>query len=1115
MADLTSTIAATIASDTGTNSAGTLTQNIFAAHDTTGATWNASNVFLASVSNKSCIAFKQDPANAFAAHATVIGPHTLKCASHVAPYIYKAYTDIVIDGADNTKITSVSRPFVATAAGVTGDEGHFLNITSGTGFTVHRVKIVSVAAGAATCSSAMGTVGSTGGTGSLTDPIYCYTEAGIVVPASIKNIDQIPGVDECVLTTNEILTDVGIARALPADWAQYVTNNSTPVYGIFLTQDEKTFVGYTTGSFLNLTLPTAFGFFSSSLDTYHAWFQQQRVGDSSSPFFFIINGLLVLNEQAQAAGSGPNDANYLSQIQAIMTARSGDTLTYIDLSAFSTVTNYPGLVPSPIPTPPIPNSGATVHIHFANNTEWLAYDASTLTAGNIYYEFATPGTYTIGNIVNSLFPDGSNLLIIPDTASATTGVITVPATTSARSFGDSTTVGLTSLYMKNVTFLSNATSNTPAKFVAGGTGTTVGKLSIIVLDDVTWDNTGGSALTLSANHGAVDFTANNGGTIIANNLRIFGGTCTLTASHYPLSVTVVSGIGNVALNQDTIYWPSSPQAMRLQITGGQTLGLSEQNIIGVGTGSAYGLHSYNGAGTIAVRVASGLRSGSVGLTGGTITGASVADSITGLSSTAMFSEVTPTIALSILSNASTFVTATTSPAATDINGQNRPQTMPWDSTSRVYAGCANANIVMPGLNATQNGSLTRSTLTWTAYPSANHYIGKVNETSVGTVTSGGTVAISASRNRYRVDVVDVNGITLAEGDIVIPPVTLTLSAGSGSFVISEAPSTVGTFLTPTTGTKMSHQSMSGSYYVSLDTGTGSSMVVSVTIDVEEGAAASHATVQGWSLTMVAVVEGLNPSHTASTPTLFRAALDAVIEIVGDRGSPCPDIDVPTYLEEFVPELLSADAVKVKITYKGYPLPTYEFDGCLTQVESNLDIHGNPILTQYTYPVDYPWDPRKAGFTVTQGGLVSKDVNETTLTVKFLIVPGVVSFYGVMDLPPGVFLRPGAVLSATDLMSLITYHYSGSINNAPYQLGVLLGDVHQWKVTRVSGVSNDGGQTYNASMTFQFRLATWDPLVVFVNPDDGKPPADLVAGTGYYQPQTQRAVTFPFFPTITN
>ncbi|MCG3177003.1 MAG: hypothetical protein MOGMAGMI_01967 [Candidatus Omnitrophica bacterium] len=74
----------------------------------------------------------------------------------------QAYTDLVIDAVDNTKITSAAeRAFIAD------DVGNIINITGGTGFTTGRFEITAVAAGVATVDRAIGTTGSTGGTGNL------------------------------------------------------------------------------------------------------------------------------------------------------------------------------------------------------------------------------------------------------------------------------------------------------------------------------------------------------------------------------------------------------------------------------------------------------------------------------------------------------------------------------------------------------------------------------------------------------------------------------------------------------------------------------------------------------------------------------------------------------------------------------------------------------------------------------------------------------------------------------------------------------------------------------------------------------------------------------------
>lgn len=83
-----------------------------------------------------------------------------------------AYDDLVIDAANNTKIHSAGdRAFVAN------DAGNWLNVMSGTGWTVQWARIVSVAAGVATMDRSMGTVGSTGGTGNLGGYLAVLTDA--------------------------------------------------------------------------------------------------------------------------------------------------------------------------------------------------------------------------------------------------------------------------------------------------------------------------------------------------------------------------------------------------------------------------------------------------------------------------------------------------------------------------------------------------------------------------------------------------------------------------------------------------------------------------------------------------------------------------------------------------------------------------------------------------------------------------------------------------------------------------------------------------------------------------------------------------------------------------
>ena len=87
------------------------------------------------------------------------------------------FTDLVI-GATTTQLTSVLNPF--TSAHV----GNVINITSGTGFTVQRLEILSVSGVTATCDKSAGTTASTGGHGKLGGSLATVSQAVTLAIAS-------------------------------------------------------------------------------------------------------------------------------------------------------------------------------------------------------------------------------------------------------------------------------------------------------------------------------------------------------------------------------------------------------------------------------------------------------------------------------------------------------------------------------------------------------------------------------------------------------------------------------------------------------------------------------------------------------------------------------------------------------------------------------------------------------------------------------------------------------------------------------------------------------------------------------------------------------------------
>lgn len=277
------------------------------------------------------------------------------------------------------------------------------------------------------------------------------------------------------------------------------------------------------------------------------------------------------------------------------------------------------------------------------------------------------------------------------------------------------------------------------------------------------------------------------------------------------------------------------------------------------------------------------------------------------------------------------------------------------------------------------------------------------------------------------------------------------------------------------------------------------------VDIIEGTVGSHHIIAGWALTRVAVVSGIDTN--ANAIALLSSACDAVIAVVGDRGSTMLVDGVQIYLEQFIPEAVDDKSVRIRIVYKGYPAAQYELDACLTQVESNLDAFGNPITVGYMYTDPsggssgaYFYDPKKVQWCKTngpmiQGGMLSRPVPEATFTVKWIVTAGTIA---------------GVSHTALEVMSWYAMMFEGKINDAPYTIGLLTGAKHCWMIPRVHGHSRDGGFTYEASMTFHYREAGWDPMVIYTDPETGKPPKDLVPGLGYKDVQMAVEASFPTF-----
>ncbi len=71
------------------------------------------------------------------------------------------------------------------------------------------------------------------------------------------------------------------------------------------------------------------------------------------------------------------------------------------------------------------------------------------------------------------------------------------------------------------------------------------------------------------------------------------------------------------------------------------------------------------------------------------------------------------------------------------------------------------------------------------------------------------------------------------------------------------------------------------------------------------------------------------------------------------------------------------------------------------------------------------------------------------------------------------------------------HFVGKVNSTS-----VFGDPPRfWMCTRIDGISDDGGQTYNVTYEFQRNRDTWDAVVVAIDPATGKPQVSPVPNPG--------------------
>lgn len=192
------------------------------------------------------------------------------------------------------------------------------------------------------------------------------------------------------------------------------------------------------------------------------------------------------------------------------------------------------------------------------------------------------------------------------------------------------------------------------------------------------------------------------------------------------------------------------------------------------------------------------------------------------------------------------------------------------------------------------------------------------------------------------------------------------------------------------------------------------------------------------------------------------------------------------LRRRIPRLVAPKTVDVDLVYEHFFNEGQSFDsppgGFLSgevrsnvnQVESNLDADGNTISVSHTYDSDHP---KYGGQTKEQGGTIQFFQPERNLAIQGL--------------------------KTTTHPWIMANRMVGAVNQTSWNGG----DARTWMCVRASTRPLSLTGRYYMFYEFQYNQDTWDPTVVFIDPDTGKPPLNLVEGEGYKRIERAPAVRF--------
>lgn len=243
------------------------------------------------------------------------------------------------------------------------------------------------------------------------------------------------------------------------------------------------------------------------------------------------------------------------------------------------------------------------------------------------------------------------------------------------------------------------------------------------------------------------------------------------------------------------------------------------------------------------------------------------------------------------------------------------------------------------------------------------------------------------------------------------------------------------------------------------------MAITVEFDLQSGHSAVR-TENGWEITRIALVKGLSGTADAR---LVNAVDSAAVIAAG-----MPEIYDPhptktgVLLRELRPEPIDSETVKVTLVYRDAGVSIYPREearisvgSSVQQIETNRDKSGNDLKVSHSWTAAEK--ARHYGDTVPTG-LATPDIQGGMVT----------------QFKPQATYEYAKRQNYSPEGDAITF--VGKVNNALWRGGA----AGTWLCTGIVGRSNDNGEHYDVTYSFQYQASGWNPYYTYLMPD-GKPP----------------------------